>query len=96
MNVPFPNDFGVNSEPFRIMVDHAHHGDRRAAMAVGQCYILGEVTPCRSWYTRHFYPNMIAHGLDNNMVNALINNIYAEQNLFLGNGAYNHNQVQEG
>jgi len=96
MNVPFPNDFGVNSEPFRIMVDHAHHGDRRAAMAVGQCYILGDTLPCRTWYTRHFYPDMIVHGLNNNMMNTLINNIYAEQNLFLGNGAHNPNQVHEG
>ena len=74
------------------MLDHAHHGDRRAAMAVGQCYILGDTTPCRIWYTRHFYPNLIVHGLDNNMINVLFDNINAEQNMAYVNGAYNQAQ----
>ena len=86
MNVPFPNNFDYDSEPFRIMVDHAHHGDRSAAMAVGQCYILGDAVPCRIWYTRHFYPNMIIHGINNDMLNTMINNLCAEQNVLYENG----------
>ena len=84
MNAPFPNDFGFDSQPFRMMIDHAHNNDRSAAVAAGRCYLLESTLPCRIWFTRHFYPNMITDALENNLNNLIDHNMLMNNNNIQG------------
>lgn len=80
MIAAFPNDFGFGSQPFRMMLDHAHNNDRSAAMAAGQCYLLNNTLPCRIWFTRQFYPNMIVHAMEQNLQTLLTNRLALAEN----------------